>query len=111
MSGFNKGDRIRVDIPGETDPDHQEFHGKHDQIVLVMNDDADSITAETRDGTLYRVKLDSGETADFRWRDLWAADRRFIAVALWRSSPSNDELLRRGVNTQNAKTSPKGGIL
>jgi hypothetical protein len=36
----------------------------------VLSDDADSVTADERDAQLYRVAFDSGETADFRWRDL-----------------------------------------
>ena len=70
MQRFSKGDRVRVDIPDETDPDHQEFHGEHGQVVAVLSDDADSVTADERDAQLYRVVFDSGETADFRWRDL-----------------------------------------
>jgi len=70
MERFSEGDRVRIDIPDETDPDHQEYHGEHGRVVAVLSDDADSLTAEERDGQLYRVSFDSGETADFRWRDL-----------------------------------------
>ena len=70
MQRFSKGDRVRIDIPDETDPDHQEYHGEHGRIVAVLSDDVDSLTADERDAQLYRVALDSGETADFRWRDL-----------------------------------------
>lgn len=70
MKRFSKGDRVRVDIPDETDPDHQEYHGEHGRVVAVLSDDADSLTADERDAQLYRIKFDSGETADFRWRDL-----------------------------------------
>jgi ribosomal protein L21E len=66
MQRFSKGDRVRVDIPDETDPDHQEYHGKHGEVVAVLSDDADSLTAEERDAQLYRVAFDSGEAADFR---------------------------------------------
>ena len=70
MQRLSKGDRVRIDIPDETDPDHQEYHGKHGRIVAVLSDDADSLTADERDAQLYRVKFDSRVTADFRWRDL-----------------------------------------
>ena len=70
MQRFSEGDRIRVDIPDETDPDHQAYHGKHGHVVAVLSDDADSFTADERDAQLYRVAFDSAETADFRWRDL-----------------------------------------
>jgi hypothetical protein len=70
MQRFSKGDRVRVDIPDETDPDHQEYHGEHGRIVAVLSDDVDSLTADERDAQLYRVAFDSGGTSDFRWRDL-----------------------------------------
>jgi ribosomal protein L21E len=70
MQRFSKGDRVRVDIPDETDPDHQVYHGEHGRVVAVLSDDADSVTADERDAQLYRVAFDSGETADFRWPDL-----------------------------------------
>jgi ribosomal protein L21E len=70
MQRFSEGDYVRVDIPDETDPDHNEYHGAHGRVVAVINDDAGSVTADARDGRLYRVVFDSGKTADFRWRDL-----------------------------------------
>lgn len=70
MLRFSEGDRVRIDIPDETDPDHEYYHGEHGQIIAVLGDDADSVTRDTRDARLYRVALDSGEEADFRWRDL-----------------------------------------
>ena len=63
-------DCIRFDIPDETDPDHQAYHGKHGRVVAIVSDNADTLTADERDAQLYRVTFDSGETADFRWRDL-----------------------------------------
>jgi hypothetical protein len=70
MQSISKGDAVRIDIPDETDPDHQEYHGEHGQIVAVLSDDAASLTDDERDSQLYRVALESGKTADFRWRDL-----------------------------------------
>ncbi|THE66477.1 hypothetical protein D8Y22_02130 [Salinadaptatus halalkaliphilus] len=70
MQRFSTGDRVRIDIPDETDPDHEQYHGEHGQIVRVLSDDAGSVTDDTRDSRLYRVALDSGDEADFRWRDL-----------------------------------------
>jgi hypothetical protein len=70
MQHFSEGDRVRIDIPDETDPDHQAYHGEHGRIVAVLSDDVDSLTADERDAQLYRVAFDSGETTDFRWRDL-----------------------------------------
>jgi ribosomal protein L21E len=70
MERFSNGDSVRIDIPDETDPDHQEYHGEHGRVVSVLSDDVDLLTADERDAKLYRVTLDSGRTADFRWRDL-----------------------------------------
>jgi hypothetical protein len=70
MRRFAKGDRIRVDIPDETDPDHEAYHGLHGRVVAVLTDDADSISNDIRDSELYRITLETGETTDFRWRDL-----------------------------------------
>jgi hypothetical protein len=70
MNEPNEGDRTRVDIPDETDPDHDAYHGLHGTIVDVLEDDADRVTGEEREGLIYRVELETGETVDFRWRDL-----------------------------------------
>ena len=70
MDAFTEGDRVRVDIPDETDPDCEQYHGEHGEVVAILADHADRMTGDERDGTLYRVEFDSGEIADFRWRDL-----------------------------------------
>lgn len=70
MTQFIEGDRVRVDIPDETDPDHEQYHGEHGEIVAVLEDDAGATTGDERDSSLFRVELDNGETVDFRWRDL-----------------------------------------
>ncbi|AEN07445.1 hypothetical protein Halar_0180 (plasmid) [halophilic archaeon DL31] len=70
MQRISEGDRVRIDTPDETGPDHQKYHGKYGEVVAVLSDDADSVTAEERGSQIYRIAFDSGETADFRWRDL-----------------------------------------
>lgn len=70
MSEFAKGDRIRVDIPDTTDPDFDRYHGSHGEVQKVIEDDAGESTGDREDGLIFRVKLDSGEIADFRRRDL-----------------------------------------
>ena len=70
MQRFSKGDRVRIDIPDETDLDHQVYHGQHGRVVAVLSDDADSVTVDERDARIYRVTFESEETVDFRWRDL-----------------------------------------
>jgi ribosomal protein L21E len=67
---FTKGDRIRIDIPDETDPDHDEFHGRHGEIVDVLEDDLGKQTGEDCDSYRFRVELDEGDEVMLRWRDL-----------------------------------------
>lgn len=33
MRRFSAGDRVRVDIPDEVDPDHERYYGQHRVIV------------------------------------------------------------------------------
>lgn len=70
MQRFVEGDRIRVDIPDESDPDHTRLHGKHGEVVKVVHDDAHAATGDERDAVIYRVELGTGEEVDLRWRDL-----------------------------------------
>lgn len=70
MRRFTKGDRVRVDIPDSTDPDHERYHGIHGTVVGVLEDDAGETTGDERDATIYRVELENEETVDFRWPDL-----------------------------------------
>ena len=70
MSGFTMGDRVRVDIPDTTDPDHDRYHGLHGTVVDVLEDEAGELTGDERDDVIFRVELENEETADFRWRDL-----------------------------------------
>jgi len=70
MREFNVGDRIRIDIADESDPDHDRLHGQHGEVVEVIADDVGEETGDPRDSQLYRVRLDGGDTVDVRWRDL-----------------------------------------
>lgn len=69
MSPFEIGDRIRIDVPNESDPDF-DLHGQHGEIVNKLNDDASDITGIDADDDLYRVKLDDGTVHDVRGRDV-----------------------------------------
>lgn len=70
MSQFDEGDRVRVDIPDETDEDHR-WHGNHGEIIEILDDDAGLATGDERDSVIYRVRLTESErTLDLRWRDL-----------------------------------------
>lgn len=70
MKTFDEGDRVRIDIPDTTDPDHDQYHGVHGTIVEVLHDSADTVTGGQFEGLIFRLELNNGETADFRQRDL-----------------------------------------
>ena len=72
MAAFETGDRVRVDIPDETDPDF-EWHGKHGTVVELLEDDAKKLTGDAADGRIYRIDLEHEETQlDLRQQDLRA---------------------------------------
>lgn len=70
MTRFRKGDRVRVDIPDETDPDHEHYHGVRGTVVAVLEDEAGRATGDERDSLLFRVEFEDVDLEDFRWRDL-----------------------------------------
>jgi len=70
MSEFGQGDRVRIDIPDETDPDNEQYHGQHGTVIEKISDDAGNLTNDDCDSVIYRVELASGETMDFRRRDI-----------------------------------------
>ena len=70
MKGFEIGDRVRVDIPNEDDPDHERLHRKQGTIVKMFEDDAGKQTGDPRDSHLFRVEIDDDVVEDLRWRDL-----------------------------------------
>lgn len=70
MTAFEEGSRVRIDIPDETDADH-ELHGEHGRVIEVIHDDASEVTGRDRDDNLYRIEIDSREQRiDVRSRDL-----------------------------------------
>ncbi len=64
-----KGDRVRIDIPDETDPDYR-LHGMHGRVEAIIEDDAGKETGEDLDSAIYRIHTDEGDTVDVRSRDL-----------------------------------------
>ena len=70
MQRFTEGNRVRIDIPDESDIDYERFHGEHGTIVSVLSDDTGSVTGNEQDSQIYRIQFDSGETMDFRRHDL-----------------------------------------
>jgi len=67
---YEEGDRVRIDIPDETDPDYDQLHGRYGEVIAILEDDAGTVTGDTRDAVLYRVQLEDGTETDVRWRDL-----------------------------------------
>lgn len=67
---FGVGDRVRVDIADESDPDFDRLHGRHATVTNVIEDGAGEETGDPRDSAIYRVELDDGGEVDLRWRDL-----------------------------------------
>jgi ribosomal protein L21E len=63
------GDRVRIDIPDETDEDHR-YHGEHGVVKEVFSDDAGVVSGKSVDSMLFRVELESGIELDFRGRDV-----------------------------------------
>ncbi|MFD1646666.1 hypothetical protein [Haloarchaeobius litoreus] len=70
MQRFAEGERVRVDIPDESDPDHERWHGTEGTVVDIREDDAGMETGDERDSIEYRVESDGGESMWFRWRDV-----------------------------------------
>lgn len=70
MKRFDVGDEVRIDIPDETDPDHERLHGVHGTVVELIQDDAGTVTGDGRNQYLFRIELEEGEEVDVRWRDL-----------------------------------------
>ena len=70
MSEYHLGDRVRIDIPDETDPDHDRYHGEHGQIVDILADEAGMLTGDDRDSTIYRVQFSNGEELDLRHQSI-----------------------------------------
>lgn len=64
-----EGERVRINIPDETDPDHR-LHGTHGRVMDIIKDDAGTETGDDRDSGIYRIRTDDGDTVDVRWRDL-----------------------------------------
>ena len=67
---FKIGDAVRIDIPDETDPDHNRLHGRQGEITTILEDDAGKATGDVHDTVPYRVQLKDGTEADVRWCDV-----------------------------------------
>ena len=68
MSQYDVGNRVRIDIPDETDPDHEQYHGKHGRIADILEDEAGSLTGDEQDSLIYQIQLDNGDNIDVLYR-------------------------------------------
>ena len=41
---FEMGDHVRIDIPDEMDSDYSRLHGRHSEIIAILEDDAGAVT-------------------------------------------------------------------
>lgn len=63
---FDVGDRVRIDIPDETRPDHK-HHGKNGEIIALIPIGEHE---ESEPGGRFRVELDTGGAVDVGPQDL-----------------------------------------
>ena len=70
MSEYQIGDRVRIDIPDETDPDHDRYHGECGWIVDILEDETGTLTGDEQDSTIYRVEFSNGEKLDLRHQSI-----------------------------------------
>ncbi len=70
MRRFEEGDRVRVDIPDQSDPDHERLHGVQGTVVQIIEDDAGQETGDQRDSHIFIVETDGDDVVHLRWRDI-----------------------------------------
>lgn len=76
MRRFEEEDRVRIDIPDESDPDHDRLHGLQGTVLEVLEDDAQAETGDPRDSHIFIVETEDGDLTHLRWRDLRPARQR-----------------------------------
>jgi ribosomal protein L21E len=64
---YQKGDRVKLILDKENGPDNH-LHSKTGEIIDVQFDDAGSITGDSEDNFMYKVKLDNGGIPDLHFR-------------------------------------------
>lgn len=58
---------MKLILDKELGPDTH-LHGKTGEIIEVQFDDAQSVTGDSEDNFMYRVKLDNGKVPDLHFR-------------------------------------------
>ena len=61
MAEFSTGDTVCIDIPDETDPDHDSYHSDHGRIIDVVKGEITTITGEQIEEPRYWIRLLDGE--------------------------------------------------
>lgn len=64
---YQKGDHVKLILDKEIGPDNH-LHGKTREIIDVEFDDAASVTGDSEDNFMCKVKLDNGEVPDIHFR-------------------------------------------
>jgi len=72
---YNVGDRVKLLLDKERSPDNQ-WHGATGEIIDIQFDDAGTVTGDTKDNFMYKIRLDDGTVPDihFRRKDLKTLD-------------------------------------
>lgn len=53
MPRYTIGDRARIDILDETDPNHDRYHGEHGRIVNILEYEVGTLTGDDRGSNLF----------------------------------------------------------
>ena len=67
---WSRGDRVRVDIPDESDPRHRRHHGRHGRVIAIIQRTSPDAASDDPGWIKYRVEFDDGGYADLHWYDL-----------------------------------------
>lgn len=64
---YQIGERVRVEIPKSSDPDHR-YHGKVGVIIEITTDNLGEISGDPRDSRLYHVEFDDDSLGKMSFR-------------------------------------------
>lgn len=66
MPDYHAGDRVKIDLPNESNPNHDPYHEEHGTIVDSLEDDSNTLGGDEQDSNIYRIHLDAGEKLEIR---------------------------------------------
>jgi len=64
---YQVGDQVKLILDKELGPD-KHLHGKTGEIIDVQFDDAASVTGDSEDNFIYKIKLSNGKVPDLHFR-------------------------------------------